>query len=134
MEWPSSAWARDWASNCQGGEALWPLDLAQKNTQRDIKLHKTPRDGAEHGEGEEDAQGTGDRRARRKLFGTSRVLGRQSIPTGGGADVQATEAGRGRKVTSDGIIPGADRDLGASQGYQRGGKHMRDISLGVLLR
>ena len=108
-------------------EAPWPLELAQKDTQRDIKLHKTPRDGAEHGEGEEDTQGTGDRRARRKLFGTSRGLGRRSRPTGGGADVQAAEAGRGRKETSDGIIPGADRDLGASQGWQRGGKHMREI-------
>ena len=108
-------------------EAPWPLDLEQKDTQRYIKLHKTPRDGAEHGEGEEDAQGTGDRRARRKLFGTSRGLGRRSRPTGGGADVRSMEAGRGRKGTSDGITPGDDRDLRAGQGWKRGGKHTRDI-------
>ena len=31
----------------------------------EIKLHTTPRDGAKHGEGEADAQGTGGRRTRR---------------------------------------------------------------------
>ena len=34
----------------------------------------------------------------------------------GGEDVWATEAGRGRKGTSDGITPGYDRDLGAVRG------------------
>ena len=62
--WPSSVGLRDWASNHQGVEASWPINLAQKNTQREIKLQKTPRDGAEHREGEADAQGTGYRRTR----------------------------------------------------------------------
>ena len=64
--WPISAGARGWASDRQGMEAPWTLDLAQKDTKREIKHQNTPRDSAEHGEDEADAQGTGDRRIRHK--------------------------------------------------------------------
>ena len=36
----------------------WTLALAQKDTQRDIKIHKIPRDVTEHGEREADSLGT----------------------------------------------------------------------------
>ena len=73
---PSYTGARDWENHRQGVEALWPLDLAQNYTWREIKLQKTPRDGAEHREGDADAQDRG--------------------------------------------TYGADRDMGAHQGHQRG--------------
>ena len=86
-EWPSRAGTRDWARDRQGGEAPWPIDLAQKDTQRKIKPHMTPRDRAEHRESREDAQGTGDRRTRRKPLGTVPVeAGRGGrICVGGGS-------------------------------------------------
>ena len=55
--YPSNAGARVWASNCQEVEVPWPLELSQKDTQREIKIQNTPRDGAEHSEVEADAQG-----------------------------------------------------------------------------
>ena len=47
---------------------------------------------------------------------------------GGVSYVRATDAGRESKSTSDGIIPGADRDLGAGRGRKRGGNRTRDGS------
>ena len=58
----SIAGARDWASDYRGVEAPMPLVFAQKDTRTGIKLQKTPIDGAEHGEGKAEAQGTGERR------------------------------------------------------------------------
>ena len=98
---PSSAGAgaraRDCASYCQGVEASWPIDPAQNETQREIKPQKTPRDGAEHGEGEMDEQGMGYIRTILKTFRTGRGLRRRLSLAGGGADVWATEEGRGIK-------------------------------------
>ena len=59
MAWQSETGARDWVSDCQGVDAHRPLVLAQNDTQKGIKLKKTPIDDAEHDEGEADAQGTG---------------------------------------------------------------------------
>ena len=81
----------------------------------------------EHGEGEEYAQGTWDRRARHKPFRNGRGLSRQSRPARGGADVRMAEAGRGRKGPSDGRDPGGDMDLGKGQGWQKGGNQTRDV-------
>ena len=69
----------------------------------------------EHREEEEYAQGMGGRRANLKPFRTDRGLGRQLRLAGGEADVQETDAGRGRKGTLDGITPWAGRDMGAGQ-------------------
>ena len=41
-----SSGERYWARNSQGVEETWPLDLEQKGTQNEIRLQKTPRDGA----------------------------------------------------------------------------------------
>ena len=57
--WPSSAGAGAWTSYLQRMEATRPLALEQKDTWKGIKLQKTPRDGAELGEGEADAHKTG---------------------------------------------------------------------------
>ena len=106
-------------------EAPWPLDLAQNDTQREIKHQKTPRDGAEHGEGEADVQETGDRRTQHRPIGIGRILDLQSRPAGGGSDVRETESVRGTKGPLDGRTPPADRDLDAGQGQQRWGNRMR---------
>ena len=50
-EWPGSVEVRAWESNFQGVEAPRPLLFAQKDTRTGMKLQKTPRDCAEHGEG-----------------------------------------------------------------------------------
>ena len=42
--------------------------------------------------------------------------------------MRETDAGRERKSTSDGIIPRADRDLGAGRGQKREGNRTRDGS------
>ena len=42
--------------------------------------------------------------------------------------MRVTDEGRWRKEPSNRITPGADRDLGAGQGLQRGGKQNRDGS------
>ena len=39
--------------------------------------------------------------------------------------MRSTEAGRGSNVPSDGITPGADRDLGAGQGRKSGDNRKR---------
>ena len=87
---------RDWASDLQGVEAPWPLALAQKDTRRDIKLQKIPRDAAENGKGEADAQGPGDRRTQHKPFGAGRGMGHQSRLDGGGVRC-AGDGGRQKK-------------------------------------
>ena len=96
-------------------EAPWPLELVQKDTQREIKLHKTPIDGSEHGDGEADAQGTGDRRTQRRPLIIFRGMCRQTRPVGGGVDIRAKETGKGRKGPLDGRSPGDYRELGAGQ-------------------
>ena len=63
--WTSSTGARAWASDCQGVKASRPQVFAQKDTRTGNKLQKTPRDGAENGEVEAEAQGTGGRRIQR---------------------------------------------------------------------
>ena len=82
----------------------------------------------EHGGGEADAKGMGDRITRHKPLGTSRGLGRRLRPTGGGADVRKMEEGRGRKSTLDRRTPGADRDLDTGRGKQGGENRTRDAS------
>ena len=42
--------------------------------------------------------------------------------------MRTTEAGRGRKGTSDGRTPGDDRDLGAGRGWRRGDNQTREGS------
>ena len=74
MACPKSARLRDWESNRQGVEGPWTLALAQKDTQRDIKIHKIPRDVTEHGEREADSQGTEEIIKRCKPFKHSRVI------------------------------------------------------------
>ena len=81
-------------------EAPWPFTLVQKDTQKDIKLQKTPIDVAEHGEGEADAQGAGDRRTRCKPFGTGRGLGCQSKPAG----IGNRRAGDGDRKREEGTL------------------------------
>ena len=93
-------------------EEPWPLNLAQNDTQREIKLYKTLTDGAKNGEGEVDAQGNREIITRHKPLKTGRELGRRSRPAGGGSDIRATETGKGRKGQPDRRTPGADRDLG----------------------
>ena len=88
---------RAWASDRQGVEAPWPLVLVQKDTQREIKLQKTPRDGAEHREDEADVHGMADIRAWRKSLKIDRGMGFRSRPEGGGEDMRLTESGRGSK-------------------------------------
>ena len=75
MACPKSARLRDWESNRQGVEGPWTLALAQKDTQRDIKIHKIPRDVTENREREADSQGTGDIIKRYKSFENGRVMG-----------------------------------------------------------
>ena len=53
---------RDWESDHQGVEAPRPQAFTQKDTQLVIKLQMTPRDGAEHGEGEMGSQKKGGQR------------------------------------------------------------------------
>ena len=67
-----------------------------------IKLHKTPRDGAEHGEGEAEAQGTGGRRTQHHHPGPADDWAAGRGRKGEGAGVQMVEAGTGRKGPLDG--------------------------------
>ena len=105
-EWPSYAGARAWESNHQGVESPRPQVFTQKDTQRGIKLQKTQKDGAEHGEGDEDAQGTGRQRARRQHPGPSGGWASGQGRQGGEAGVQMVEAGIEKKGPLDGRILG----------------------------
>ena len=82
--WSSSAGVRTWVRDLQGVEAPWPLSLAQKYTQRDVEIRKTPIYDAEHREEEDYSQGRVYRRAQLKPFGTFRGLVRRSRTARGG--------------------------------------------------
>ena len=68
---------------------------AKGNPKREIKVQNIPRDSAEHGEGNADAQDMGDRRTQRQPLRTGRGMGRQSRPSGGGSG-RAGDGGRQR--------------------------------------
>ena len=74
----------------------------QKDTQHGIKLQTTPRDGAEHGEGEADAQGTGGKEhdtTTQYLQGTGLLV---EAVKGRRAGVRMVESERERKGNLDG--------------------------------
>ena len=130
---------RAWNINHQGVEAPRPQVFTQKYTQRGIKLHTTPRDGAEHGEGEADAQGKGKKEHEattrdRKETGppVKEGRGRGSRPGDGGGR-QREEGNHGRDN------PGADRDLitqvedgkGGESGKGKADTGLREKLLGI---
>ena len=81
-------------------EAPRPQVLRAKGHLTRIKLQKTPRDDAEHGEGEAEEQGTGGQITRRHHPGTAGYWAVSRVRKGGGG-VRVIEAGRGRKETLD---------------------------------
>ena len=81
----------------------------------EIKIQKTPRDGAEHGEEKVDVKGMGGENNTTPTTWYQQGKGRQSRPEGGRAGVRMIESVRGIKVPLDRITPGSDRDLGAGQ-------------------
>ena len=102
--------------------------MREKNSpDEDTKNQKAPVFGAAHRQGEEDSKGTGGLRDREIWQGDPQTA---SVPSGGqqgrgagGRETAAEREGGGAQTGEN--SPGADRDLGTGQGWQRGVERMR---------
>ena len=103
-----------------------PPDLAQKDTQKGKSNFRRHQEMARNtGRARRKNMRRGDRRTQLQPLGTGRGMGRRLRSAGVGSGMQTIDTDRGRKGTSEGRTPEADRDLGAGRGRKRGGKQTR---------